>query len=187
MSRPKQSQLRIVEAEPQAGFKVRATLTDGSARILDLRPYLRGPFFEPMLKDPELFNQVRVEAGTLSWPTGQDLCPDILLGTEIAKEGRDMAERVAARWVKEGMPAISTFERMAIYLYPNDHPPAHIHVKYGGKDAQVAISDGSLIKGTLPSSKHKKLKKWLNLRQPEINEAYKRAQSFQDPGQVPPL
>jgi len=38
-----------------------------------------GPVFEP-LKDPKVFRQVRVdkEAGTVAWPNGADLDPDVL-------------------------------------------------------------------------------------------------------------
>ena len=38
-----------------------------------------GGVFEP-LKDPAFFRQVRLngEAGTIEWPNGVDLCPDVL-------------------------------------------------------------------------------------------------------------
>ena len=55
------------------------TLTDGSVIERDVTPWLQGPVFEPLRADPALFRQVRVEAGTLAWPNGADLCPDVLI------------------------------------------------------------------------------------------------------------
>jgi hypothetical protein len=38
--------------------------------------------FEPLRRDPELFRRVRVdhELGTVVWPNGADLDPDVLHG-----------------------------------------------------------------------------------------------------------
>ncbi|HEY8022301.1 MAG TPA: DUF2442 domain-containing protein, partial [Thermoanaerobaculia bacterium] len=56
------------------------TFTDGSEREVDLAPYLHGPVFEPLKKDREIFRSVRVddELGTIVWPNGADICPDVL-------------------------------------------------------------------------------------------------------------
>jgi len=55
---------------------------DGVEGVVDLAPHLsfRG-VFEP-LRDPEYFAQVRVDAdlGTVVWPNGADLDPDVLYG-----------------------------------------------------------------------------------------------------------
>lgn len=71
--------VRIREVEPLEGLRARLTLTDGRILERDLEPLLRGPIFEPLCVDPELFWQVRVEAGGLAWPNGADLCPDAVL------------------------------------------------------------------------------------------------------------
>ncbi len=62
------------------GFEVELEFTDGSVRVIDLEPYLHGPIFEPARSDPEYFRCVRVdrEAGTIVWPNGADICPDVL-------------------------------------------------------------------------------------------------------------
>jgi hypothetical protein len=59
-------------------------LTDGSSRVVDLTPFMRGPVFEPLLADPARFREVRVDPvlGTLVWPGGADLDPDVLIGLE---------------------------------------------------------------------------------------------------------
>ena len=52
---------------------------------------LVGPSFEPVLRDPDLFSQVRVERGTVVWPGSIDLCPDVLIwgGTPLQGDAED--------------------------------------------------------------------------------------------------
>jgi hypothetical protein len=73
---------RIVRAVPQGGFVVQLAFTDGSERTLDLRPYLHGVVFEPLLRDLDLFRAVRVDPvlGTIVGPNGADLDPDVSYG-----------------------------------------------------------------------------------------------------------
>jgi hypothetical protein len=72
--------VRVKGVEVLDGFKVRLTFTNESRKVIDLDAYLRGPVFEPMRTDPKLFRAVRVdeEAGTIVWPNGADLDPDVL-------------------------------------------------------------------------------------------------------------
>jgi len=72
--------LRISAVELQGGFIVRLRLTDGSLKTVDLEPYLRGPIFEPIRNNPTEFAKVRVDprAGTIVWPKGADIDPDVL-------------------------------------------------------------------------------------------------------------
>jgi len=69
----------VTAVEPGEGFSVHLTFSDGTARDLDLTPYLKGPVFEP-LRDPVRFREVFVdlELGTIVWPNGADICPDVL-------------------------------------------------------------------------------------------------------------
>jgi hypothetical protein len=73
---------RIRTVEPLEGFVLRLDFDDGTVREIDLEPELWGPVFEPLRADPELFRQVRVdeELGTIVWPNGADLDPDVLHG-----------------------------------------------------------------------------------------------------------
>jgi Protein of unknown function (DUF2442) len=59
---------------------VRLEFTDGSARTVDLEPYLHGPVFAPIRDDAQFFRSVRVdpEAGTIVWDNGADIDPDVL-------------------------------------------------------------------------------------------------------------
>ena len=71
--------LRIRDVEALDGFKLRLTLTDGSTIDRDVSHLLVGPVFDLIRKEPVLFAQVRAEAGTVVWPNGADLCPDVLI------------------------------------------------------------------------------------------------------------
>lgn len=72
--------IRIKAVRALTGYEVELVFTDGSQRVVDLGPRLRGPVFEPLRQDPALFRQVRVdpELGTIVWPNGADLDPDVL-------------------------------------------------------------------------------------------------------------
>lgn len=72
--------VRVKQVEVLSGFTVRLTFTDGTTRVIDLDSYLRGPVFERIRIEPGLFAEVRVdpEAGTIVWPNGADIDPDVL-------------------------------------------------------------------------------------------------------------
>ena len=72
--------VRIRSVEPLNGFRVRLGFTDGSSKEIDLEPYLRGPVFEPIRVDSKMFREVKVDhrAGTIVWPNGADIDPDVL-------------------------------------------------------------------------------------------------------------
>lgn len=71
--------IRVKDVTPLTGYTVRLTFTDGTRKDIDLGPYLKGPIFEP-LRDPARFREVTVdpELGTIVWPNGADVCPDVL-------------------------------------------------------------------------------------------------------------
>jgi Protein of unknown function (DUF2442) len=71
--------IRIKSAEHVSEFTVRLTLTNGSVVERDLARLLVGRVFAPVRKSPRAFAAFRVEGGTLTWPNGADLCPDVIL------------------------------------------------------------------------------------------------------------
>jgi hypothetical protein len=71
--------IRIREATPLDGCRVELTLTDGRVVERDLGPLLVGPVFAEIRNDEARFREMRVEGGTLAWPSGADLCPDVLI------------------------------------------------------------------------------------------------------------
>jgi hypothetical protein len=72
---------RVTGVGPLEGFRLRLTFTDDLVREVDLSGDLWGQMAEP-LQDPDYFRQVRVdpELGTVVWPNGYDLDPDVLHG-----------------------------------------------------------------------------------------------------------
>jgi hypothetical protein len=71
--------VRIREAQPMDGYRVQLTLTDGRVIERDLGPMLAGAIFSEIQSDLAIFRELRVEGGTLVWPNGADLCPDVLI------------------------------------------------------------------------------------------------------------
>ncbi len=72
---------RVTSVEPLDDFQLRLTFTDGLVCEVDLSGDLWGPMAAP-LQDPDYFRQVRVDPdlGTIAWPNGFDLDPDVLHG-----------------------------------------------------------------------------------------------------------
>jgi hypothetical protein len=73
----------ITHVEPLDGFRLRLQFNDGAERVVELEDELWGPVFDPLRADPELFRQARVddELGTVVWPNGADMDPDVLYGS----------------------------------------------------------------------------------------------------------
>ncbi|MEO8480430.1 MAG: DUF2442 domain-containing protein [Gemmatimonadota bacterium] len=71
----------VVEWATAGPFTLRLEFKDGTFGTVDLGPRIlgRGGMFEP-LNDPAYFARVTVdhEAGTIVWPNGVDLDPDVL-------------------------------------------------------------------------------------------------------------
>lgn len=72
----------ITAVEHLGGFRLRLGFADGVVGDVDLAGRIHaasGPVFEP-LKDVEYFAKVTVdpELGTVVWPNGADLAPDVL-------------------------------------------------------------------------------------------------------------
>lgn len=71
--------LRIADVSATGEFNLSLVLSNGSVVERNVEALLRGPVFEPLRADPKLFKQARAEGGTVVWPNGADLCPDVLI------------------------------------------------------------------------------------------------------------
>lgn len=71
---------RVSDVEHLGGRVLRVTFTDGLVRELDLGGILHGVLSS--IDDDEVFASVTVDAtaGTVAWPNGIDLDPDVLHG-----------------------------------------------------------------------------------------------------------
>jgi hypothetical protein len=70
----------IVEARPIGDYSLFVRFDDGTAGTLDIAQLTCFDGVFAALNDLACFAQVRVdsELGTVVWPTGADLCPDVL-------------------------------------------------------------------------------------------------------------
>ncbi len=76
MSRP----TRIQSVKLLGNFEASLGLTNGTTKTVDLERFLRGPIFHSIRNDPREFAKVAVDsrAGTIVWPNGADIDPDVL-------------------------------------------------------------------------------------------------------------
>jgi hypothetical protein len=72
--------VRVQAVELLQDFQVRLTFTNGLSKDIDLDNYLRGPVFEEIRRNPQVFRTIHVdqELGTVVWPNGADIDPDVL-------------------------------------------------------------------------------------------------------------
>jgi len=88
----------IVSANPLGGYRLLLCFEDGVQGVVDLESILsfRG-IFAP-LQDPGYFEQVRVdpEPGSVSWPNGADMDPDVLYG-RLVPNSDDLVSQSSAR------------------------------------------------------------------------------------------
>jgi hypothetical protein len=69
--------LAIVAVKPLKGFKLVLTFENREKRVFDMSPYLKtGKFSE--LKDPAVFNTVKVKFDSIEWSNSLDLDPEVL-------------------------------------------------------------------------------------------------------------
>ena len=69
----------ISNVKPLNAFQVEITFTTGEVVRRDLSALLTGQVFDSIRTDEDHFRQVRVEEGSLVWPGGVDLCPDMVI------------------------------------------------------------------------------------------------------------
>ena len=71
--------IRIAAAKPLAGYKVELVLSTGEVIQRDIKHLLNGPVFDEIRTDERRFRELRAEGGTIVWPNGADLCPDVII------------------------------------------------------------------------------------------------------------
>jgi hypothetical protein len=70
----------IANVEVLHDHVVRLHFADGVVKTIDLDAYLHGMVFAEIRENPAVFAAVTVDpdAGTIVWPNGADLAPDVL-------------------------------------------------------------------------------------------------------------
>ncbi|MBN2465132.1 DUF2442 domain-containing protein [candidate division WOR-3 bacterium] len=84
--------MHFVRKATYAGeWRLLVVFDNGDERLVDLKPHLDGPIFEP-LKDPAYFRGFRVneDIDTVVWENGADFSPDFLyeIGQPVSEATR---------------------------------------------------------------------------------------------------
>lgn len=70
--------IKVIGAEPENGYTLRITFSDGAVKLFDFTPYLNIAPFRP-LKDRAVFLTARPKYGTVMWLDGKiDFAPETL-------------------------------------------------------------------------------------------------------------
>jgi hypothetical protein len=85
------------------------------------------------------------------------------------------------------MPKISEFFGIRIYLYRDDHHPAHFHAKYAGEDAQINIENLTVMRGRLSPRAMGLVIEWAALHQKELRTAWNQALTQKKISKIEPL
>ncbi len=72
-------------------------------------------------------------------------------------------------------------------MYYNDHPPAHVHVRYGEYKIRVTIESQEVLSGRMPNNKLKELLEWMHVHEHELLTAWNMARRGEEPIQIEPL
>ncbi len=74
--------LAVIEVTPLDKFKLLLTFENKEKRIFDISPYLKvGKFSE--LRDPSLFNTVKIKFDSIEWSNSLDLDPELLYQNSV--------------------------------------------------------------------------------------------------------
>ena len=88
------------------------------------------------------------------------------------------------------MPTISMFYGILVVMYYEDtgrHHTPHIHVRYQGKKASIAIEDGTVLAGDFPAKQLRMVLAWIDIHHDELLADWELAVSGEEPFRIPPL
>lgn len=88
------------------------------------------------------------------------------------------------------MPTISMFYGILVAMYFEDterHKLPHIHVRYSGQRASVAIEDGQVLAGSIPSKQLKLVQAWVEIHKDELFADWELAAAGEQPFRIAPL
>jgi hypothetical protein len=71
------SVIRVVDVDYIKDYTMRLEFSDGTEKVIDFFPLLKGKMFEP-LKDKSKFIQFGLTSWTIEWFNGADMAPEYL-------------------------------------------------------------------------------------------------------------
>ena len=90
--------LHIDEVGWCGGHTLRLAFDTGETKVVNVRPLLNGPIFEPLL-DVSAFSRVSIDpiARTVVWDNGADLAPEALYALESNASSAGSQKAIAKR------------------------------------------------------------------------------------------
>lgn len=88
------------------------------------------------------------------------------------------------------MPTISMFYGILVSIFygdDNQHHTPHVHARYQGFKAAVAIEDGAVLSGDLPPAKLRMLRVWMDIHREELLADWEVSKSGDVPFRIRPL
>lgn len=88
------------------------------------------------------------------------------------------------------MPTISMFYGILITILFEDnhqHHLPHIHVRYQGNKASIAIEDGCVLAGSIPPRQMKMVQAWIEIHRDELAADWELAVAGEEPFRIAPL
>ena len=85
------------------------------------------------------------------------------------------------------MPTISVFSGIVVTMYSLDHGVPHVHARYSGAKAVVAISSGEILAGGLPPRAARLMREWVGAHRFELEANWERTSAGRPPLPVEPL
>jgi hypothetical protein len=73
----------VIKVIPIENYQLNLTFENGENKIFDVKPYLNLGIFKE-LKNPEMFNTVRVSFDTIKWQNQADIDPETLYEDSVA-------------------------------------------------------------------------------------------------------
>ena len=85
------------------------------------------------------------------------------------------------------MPELSRFLGIIIAMYYNDHNPPHFHVLYNEYDAEIEISNLTILEGKLPPRVLGLVMEWAELHKKELIDDWNLLQAGEKHNKIQPL
>ncbi len=85
------------------------------------------------------------------------------------------------------MPELCRFYGIVIRMYLTDHPPPHFHAEYGEYEALIAIADGRIIAGSLPTRAFHLVREWVAIHRDELEDLWQIARQSKPLRKLEPL
>lgn len=63
----------IIKVEPLDDYYISVVFDDGLNKKIDIKPFINDGI-SSALKDPDFFNKVYIDNGSVTWPNGYDFC-----------------------------------------------------------------------------------------------------------------